>query len=129
VLAEALSGDVFHRAAAQFTRAVPACGAALLRWLAVLDIGARAQLFRPLGIGLVEALFAQMEQALGGAPEVVVYNPSFRVRGALIDLDPVKVAESLAVSVTFSFQPVNATPALFHVTVPFSCGASAVIVP
>ena len=46
----------------------------------------------------VEALFARMESALGGSPDVVVYNASGRLRGALIDLDPDAVARSLMVS-------------------------------
>jgi NAD(P)-dependent dehydrogenase (short-subunit alcohol dehydrogenase family) len=46
----------------------------------------------------VDGLFARMDQALGGAPDVVVYNPSSRVRGALIDLDPAAVAKALSVT-------------------------------
>lgn len=46
----------------------------------------------------VNALFDHMDQALGGPPDVVVYNPSARVRGALIDLDPEEVAHVLNVS-------------------------------
>jgi NAD(P)-dependent dehydrogenase (short-subunit alcohol dehydrogenase family) len=46
----------------------------------------------------VGALFDHMDRALGGAPEVVVYNPSARVRGPLIDLDPAQVANALNVS-------------------------------
>jgi len=46
----------------------------------------------------VEALFARMESSLGGAPDVVVYNASGRLRGPIIDLDPHAVARSLAVS-------------------------------
>ena len=46
----------------------------------------------------VEALFAGMEPALGGSPDVVVYNASGRLRGALVDLDPEAVARSLMVS-------------------------------
>ena len=46
----------------------------------------------------VEALFARMEPALGGSPDVVVYNASGRVRGPLVDLDPAAVAEALMVS-------------------------------
>lgn len=45
----------------------------------------------------VDALFAHMDQALDGAPEVVVYNPSARVRGPLVDLDPAQVANTLNV--------------------------------
>jgi NAD(P)-dependent dehydrogenase (short-subunit alcohol dehydrogenase family) len=39
-----------------------------------------------------------MEEALGGSPDVVVYNPSARVRGPLIELDPAGVSNALAVS-------------------------------
>src|SRR3954452_23764049 len=35
----------------------------------------------------VDALFAAMDAALGGPPDVVVYNPSARVRGPFMDLD------------------------------------------
>src|SRR3954454_22433492 len=44
------------------------------------------------------ALFSAMDEALGGAPDVVVYNPSARVRGPLIELDPADVARTLAVT-------------------------------
>lgn len=46
----------------------------------------------------VEALFARLEPALGGAPDVVIYNASGRLRGAIADLDPDAVARSLMVS-------------------------------
>ena len=45
----------------------------------------------------VEALFAQLD-AEGNAPDVVVYNPSYRVRGPLIDLDPAEVEKTIAIS-------------------------------
>ncbi|MPZ47250.1 MAG: SDR family NAD(P)-dependent oxidoreductase [Betaproteobacteria bacterium] len=45
----------------------------------------------------VDRLFAQLDERIG-VPGVVVYNPSGRVRGPLIDLGPAKVAEALAVS-------------------------------
>ena len=45
----------------------------------------------------VEALFAACD-AGPGAPDVVVYNPSARLRGALVDLDPDAVKEVLEVS-------------------------------
>lgn len=48
--------------------------------------------------GEVEALFARMEPALGGPPDVVVYNASGRLRGAIAELDPDQVAQSLMVS-------------------------------
>ena len=45
----------------------------------------------------VEKLFADIDRSLG-APEIVIYNPSFRTRGALIELDPSDVEKALAVS-------------------------------
>ena len=44
----------------------------------------------------VAALFTAVDAA--GPPGVVVYNPSARVRGPLIELDPDKVAEALAIT-------------------------------
>jgi len=46
----------------------------------------------------VAALFAAV-----GAPEIVLYNPSHRVRGPLVDLDPAEVAQSLAVTAFGAF--------------------------
>ncbi len=46
----------------------------------------------------VEAMFRAADAALGGSPEVVVYNPSERVRGPLVELDPEGVANALAVT-------------------------------
>lgn len=46
----------------------------------------------------VEALFATMEAALGGPPDVVVYNASARARGPLVELDPETVATAMRVS-------------------------------
>lgn len=46
----------------------------------------------------VEALFVNMERDLGGAPDVVVYNPSARVRGPFVDLDQAEVANALTVT-------------------------------
>jgi len=45
----------------------------------------------------VKRLFADLERG-GGAPDVVVYNASYRTRGALVDLDPAEVEKSLLVS-------------------------------
>lgn len=45
----------------------------------------------------VNQLFLNVEQRLG-APAVVIYNPSWRVRGALIDLDPIEVAKTLEIT-------------------------------
>src|SRR3984957_13421870 len=48
-------------------------------------------------LGQVEKLFADVEAAFG-APDVVVYNASYRTRGPFIDLDPVEVERALAVT-------------------------------
>jgi NAD(P)-dependent dehydrogenase (short-subunit alcohol dehydrogenase family) len=45
----------------------------------------------------VQNLLAQMDGVLG-APDVVVYNASFRTRGPLIELDPADVEKAIAVS-------------------------------
>jgi len=45
----------------------------------------------------VAALFETVE-ASGGAPDVVVYNASARVRGALVDLDPEEVRRAVEIS-------------------------------
>jgi NAD(P)-dependent dehydrogenase (short-subunit alcohol dehydrogenase family) len=44
----------------------------------------------------VEKLFADLDAA--GAPDVVVYNPSYRTRGAFVDLDPQEVEKALAIT-------------------------------
>jgi NAD(P)-dependent dehydrogenase (short-subunit alcohol dehydrogenase family) len=44
----------------------------------------------------VKRLFADLDRA--SAPDVVVYNASYRTRGPLIDLDPAEVEKSLLVS-------------------------------
>jgi NAD(P)-dependent dehydrogenase (short-subunit alcohol dehydrogenase family) len=45
----------------------------------------------------VEKLFAELDGKLG-APDVVVYNASFRTRGPFVDLDPADVEKAIAVS-------------------------------
>ncbi|HUS52756.1 MAG TPA: SDR family NAD(P)-dependent oxidoreductase [Thermohalobaculum sp.] len=51
--------------------------------------------------GQVAALFAALDAH--GAPDVVVYNPSARVRGPLIDLDPQAVAHAVQVTAVGAF--------------------------
>jgi NAD(P)-dependent dehydrogenase (short-subunit alcohol dehydrogenase family) len=46
----------------------------------------------------VDALFAAMADALGGAPDVVIYNPSARIRGPFVDLDRTNVAKAIEVT-------------------------------
>jgi NAD(P)-dependent dehydrogenase (short-subunit alcohol dehydrogenase family) len=45
----------------------------------------------------VEKLLADVEAAYG-APDVVIYNASYRTRGPLVELDPAEVEKSIAVS-------------------------------
>ena len=45
----------------------------------------------------VNQLFHDVEQKLG-VPTVVVYNPSWRIRGALVELDPIEVAKTLEIT-------------------------------
>jgi NAD(P)-dependent dehydrogenase (short-subunit alcohol dehydrogenase family) len=47
--------------------------------------------------GDVVRLFGEVERAFG-APDVVVYNPSYRTRGPFIELDPAEVEKTLTVS-------------------------------
>lgn len=49
----------------------------------------------------VASLFAELDA--GGAPDVVVYNPSARVRGPLIDLDPVAVQQAVQITALGAF--------------------------
>ena len=45
----------------------------------------------------VEKLFADLDAGFG-APEIVIYNASYRTRGPFVDLDPAEVEKTLAVS-------------------------------
>jgi short-subunit dehydrogenase len=49
----------------------------------------------------VDGLFAALDA--GGAPDVVVYNASYRTRGPFLDLDPVEVEKSIRVSAYAGF--------------------------
>lgn len=50
----------------------------------------------------VARLFGEVEAA-GGAPDVLVYNPSARERGAFVDLDPEKVEQAVRVTALGAF--------------------------
>lgn len=54
----------------------------------------------------VERLFAETEARIG-APEIVIYNASGRVRGPLAELDPVAVEQAVAVSAFGAFHTVQ----------------------
>ncbi|MBL8806188.1 MAG: SDR family NAD(P)-dependent oxidoreductase [Rhodospirillales bacterium] len=74
--------------------------------IAARDAGRLAELARETGAvaatcdaadrAQVDALFAKMEETLGGPPDVVVYNVSGRVRGEIGSLDPDAVAAALS---------------------------------
>lgn len=51
--------------------------------------------------GQVAALFAELDGA--GAPDVLVYNPSARVRGPLVELDPEAVRHAVQVTAMGAF--------------------------
>jgi NAD(P)-dependent dehydrogenase (short-subunit alcohol dehydrogenase family) len=52
--------------------------------------------------GQIEHLFAEADARIG-PPEVVVYNASGRVRGAIAELDPAEVEQAVAVSALGAF--------------------------
>jgi len=62
------------------------------------ETGARAYACDATNPDDVTRLFTAVERDYGGAPDVVVYNASARVRGALADLMPADVAKAIAVS-------------------------------
>jgi NAD(P)-dependent dehydrogenase (short-subunit alcohol dehydrogenase family) len=61
------------------------------------ETGARAFACDATRVAEVEKLFTDLEAA-HGAPEIVIYNASFRTRGPFVDLDPAEVERSIAVS-------------------------------
>lgn len=56
--------------------------------------------------GRVERLFAETEARIG-APELVIYNASGRVRGPIAELDPVEVERAVATSALGAFYTVQ----------------------
>jgi len=50
----------------------------------------------------VDKMFADLDAAFG-APDIVIYNASFRTRGPLVELDPADVERSLAVTANGAF--------------------------
>jgi NAD(P)-dependent dehydrogenase (short-subunit alcohol dehydrogenase family) len=60
------------------------------------ETGARAFACDAAEAAQVRQLFSAVDQALG-EPDVVVYNPSARVRGPITELDPAEVERALAV--------------------------------
>jgi NAD(P)-dependent dehydrogenase (short-subunit alcohol dehydrogenase family) len=68
----------------------------------VKETGARAFACDAAERGEVEKLFADVDASVG-APDIVIYNASFRTRGPFIDLDPLDVQKSLAVTAYGAF--------------------------
>lgn len=70
-----------------------------------LGCGISAQVFAcdASDAGSVEALFRGLDASAYGAPAVVVYNPSYRVRGPLLELDPAEVERTLRVTALGGF--------------------------
>jgi NAD(P)-dependent dehydrogenase (short-subunit alcohol dehydrogenase family) len=54
-------------------------------------------------VAAVATLFDAAAEQLGAAPEVVVYNASQRVRGPLVDVDPLAVARAVSVTAYGAF--------------------------
>jgi NAD(P)-dependent dehydrogenase (short-subunit alcohol dehydrogenase family) len=52
--------------------------------------------------GDVDKLFAELDRSFG-APEIVIYNASFRTRGAFVELDPADVEKAIAVTAYGAF--------------------------
>ncbi|OIQ82262.1 sorbitol-6-phosphate 2-dehydrogenase [mine drainage metagenome] len=90
-LARMLAGEGGYKLALAARR--PDKLAALVQELGALAVGCDA-----VDPAQVEALFKHLDAAFGGAPEVVIYNPSARVRGSITEVDPQAVAQALAVS-------------------------------
>jgi NAD(P)-dependent dehydrogenase (short-subunit alcohol dehydrogenase family) len=61
------------------------------------DTGARAYPCDAARRDDVEALFARVEADIG-APDLAIYNASYRTRGAFVELDPLEVEKALAVT-------------------------------
>jgi NAD(P)-dependent dehydrogenase (short-subunit alcohol dehydrogenase family) len=68
----------------------------------VKDIGATAFTCDASKPADVAKLFADLDAGFG-APEIVIYNASFRTRGPFVDLDPAEVEKALAVTAYGAF--------------------------
>jgi short-subunit dehydrogenase len=65
------------------------------------EIGAKTYACDAADRAQVDKLFAALDDA--GAPDVVVYNASYRTRGPVLDLDPAEVEKSLRVTAFAGF--------------------------
>jgi NAD(P)-dependent dehydrogenase (short-subunit alcohol dehydrogenase family) len=68
----------------------------------VKEVGARAFACDAAKRGDVDKLFADVDASLG-APDIVIYNASFRTRGPFVEIDPLDVEKALAVTAYGAF--------------------------
>jgi len=68
----------------------------------VKETGARAFACDAAERGEVEKLFADVDASVG-APDIVIYNASFRTRAPFVELDPLDVQKALAVTAYGAF--------------------------
>jgi NAD(P)-dependent dehydrogenase (short-subunit alcohol dehydrogenase family) len=68
----------------------------------VKDVGARAFACDATKREDVDKLFADVDASLG-APDIVIYNASFRTRGPFVEIDPLDVEKALAVTAYGAF--------------------------
>jgi NAD(P)-dependent dehydrogenase (short-subunit alcohol dehydrogenase family) len=68
----------------------------------VKEVGAQAFACDAAKRGDVEKLFAEVDASLG-APDIVIYNASFRTRGPFVEIDPLDVEKALAVTAYGAF--------------------------
>jgi NAD(P)-dependent dehydrogenase (short-subunit alcohol dehydrogenase family) len=68
----------------------------------IKETGARAFACDAAERAQVEKLFAEVD-ASNGTPDIVIYNASFRTRGPFVELDPLDVEKSLAVTAYGAF--------------------------
>jgi NAD(P)-dependent dehydrogenase (short-subunit alcohol dehydrogenase family) len=68
----------------------------------VKEVGARAFACDATKRGDVVKLFADVDASLG-APDIVIYNASFRTRGPFVEIDPLDVEKALAVTAYGAF--------------------------
>jgi NAD(P)-dependent dehydrogenase (short-subunit alcohol dehydrogenase family) len=68
----------------------------------VKETGAKAFACDASRRGDVDKLFGELDAAFG-APEIVVYNASFRTRGPFVELDPADVEKAIAVTAYGAF--------------------------
>jgi NAD(P)-dependent dehydrogenase (short-subunit alcohol dehydrogenase family) len=68
----------------------------------VKETGARAFACDAAERGEVEKLFADVDASVG-TPDIVIYNASFRTRGPFVELNPLDVQKSLAVTAYGAF--------------------------